>query len=92
MNECVGRSALLAGPGEAARNPVAYPVCNQSPPIDGAPSPVHLAGLKDVVLVEDTVELLVPFNIGADKDHPFMTHCHILEHEDAGMMAQFTVV
>lgn len=60
--------------------------------IDGAPSPVHLAGLKDVVLVEDTVELLVPFNIGADKDHPFMTHCHILEHEDAGMMAQFTVV
>ncbi|MCA9518037.1 MAG: M3 family metallopeptidase, partial [Myxococcales bacterium] len=38
MNECVGRSALLAGPGEAARNPVAYLVCNQSPPIDGAPS------------------------------------------------------
>lgn len=59
--------------------------------IDGAPPPAHLAGLKDVVLVEDTVELLVPFSVGADKDHPFMAHCHILEHEDAGMMAQFTV-
>jgi len=59
--------------------------------IDGAAAPAHLAGLKDVVLVEDTVELLVSFNVGADRDHPFMTHCHILEHEDAGMMAQFTV-
>lgn len=59
--------------------------------IDGGPPPAHLAGLKDVVLVEDTVELLVPFSAPADKNHPFMTHCHILEHEDAGMMAQFTV-
>ena len=25
-------------------------------------------------------------------DHaPYMFHCHILEHEDAGMMGQFTV-
>ena len=24
-------------------------------------------------------------------DNPYMTHCHILEHEDSGMMAQFTV-
>jgi len=59
--------------------------------IDGTPPPAHLSGLKDVVLVEDVVELLVPFNVAADKDHPFMAHCHILEHEDAGMMAQFTV-
>ena len=59
--------------------------------IDGAPPPAHLAGLKDVVLVEGVVELLVPFNAAAGKDHPFMTHCHILEHEDAGMMAQFVV-
>jgi len=22
---------------------------------------------------------------------PYMYHCHILEHEDAGMMGQFTV-
>ena len=27
----------------------------------------------------------------ADTVAPFMLHCHILEHEDAGMMGQFTV-
>ena len=28
----------------------------------------------------------------ADPIHPYMYHCHILEHEDAGMMGQFVVV
>ena len=37
MNECVGRSRALAD-GDAARRPVAYLVCNQSPPVDGKPS------------------------------------------------------
>lgn len=59
--------------------------------IDGAPPPPHLAGLKDVALVENRVELLVPFNAPATRDMPFMFHCHILEHEDAGMMGQFAV-
>ncbi|SFV77037.1 Multicopper oxidase [hydrothermal vent metagenome] len=26
-----------------------------------------------------------------DNDNPYMFHCHILEHEDAGMMGQFIV-
>jgi len=26
-----------------------------------------------------------------DADNPYMYHCHFLEHEDAGMMGQFTV-
>lgn len=60
--------------------------------IDGEPPPAHLAGLKDVALVEDRVELLVPFNAPATRAMPFMFHCHILEHEDAGMMGQFAVV
>jgi FtsP/CotA-like multicopper oxidase with cupredoxin domain len=55
----------------------------------GAPPPAHLAGLKDVVLVEDKAELLVAFNQPATREHPFMYHCHILEHEDAGMMGQY---
>ena len=55
-----------------------------------APPPAHLAGWKDVVLVEDTADLLVAFNRPATRDHPFMYHCHILEHEDAGMMGQYT--
>jgi len=55
----------------------------------GAPPPAHLAGWKDVVLVEDRAELLVAFNRPATREHPFMYHCHILEHEDAGMMGQY---
>ncbi|MET4037950.1 FtsP/CotA-like multicopper oxidase with cupredoxin domain [Bradyrhizobium sp. RT4a] len=58
--------------------------------LDGKPPPEHLAGLKDVVLVEDKAELLVSFTRPATREHPFMYHCHILEHEDAGMMGQYT--
>ena len=49
--------------------------------------------LKDTVVVygEETLDLLVQFNYKASKEYPFMYHCHILEHEDAGMMGQFTV-
>jgi Multicopper oxidase/Cytochrome c len=57
--------------------------------IGGAPPPPHLVGRKDVVLVEDKVELLVTFNQPATRDHPFMYHCHILEHEEAGLMGQY---
>jgi FtsP/CotA-like multicopper oxidase with cupredoxin domain len=57
--------------------------------LEGAPPPAHLAGWKDVVLVEDKAELLVAFNHPATREHPFMYHCHILEHEDAGMMGQY---
>ncbi len=38
MDECVGRSRRLAENGEGVRKPVAYLVCNQSPPVDGQPS------------------------------------------------------
>jgi blue copper oxidase len=57
--------------------------------IAGAPPPPHLAGWKDVVLVEDRAELFVAFNWPATRDHPFMNHCHILEHEEAGLMGQY---
>lgn len=50
-------------------------------------------GLKDTVLVygRETVEIAVQFDYEATKKYPYMYHCHILEHEDAGMMGQFTV-
>jgi FtsP/CotA-like multicopper oxidase with cupredoxin domain len=60
--------------------------------LDGAPPPAHLAGWKDVALVEDKAELLVAFNHPATPERPFMYHCHILEHEDAGMMGQYVCV
>ncbi len=50
------------------------------------------AGWKDVVLVDDQAEILVQFDNLASPKMPFMYHCHILEHEDHGMMGQFAVV
>lgn len=49
------------------------------------------SGWKDTVLVENQVELLMQFTRPASVHAPYMYHCHILEHEDAGMMGQFTV-
>jgi FtsP/CotA-like multicopper oxidase with cupredoxin domain len=57
--------------------------------IEGAPPAAHLTGWKDTVLVEDKAEILVAFNQPATRQHPFMYHCHILEHEDAGLMGQY---
>jgi len=38
MNEVVGRSRIFAPQGKNARLPVAYLICNGSPPVDGHPS------------------------------------------------------
>jgi blue copper oxidase len=54
-----------------------------------APGPDD-AGFKDTVWVDEPVELLVRFTQPA-REAPFMYHCHILEHEDHGMMGQFSV-
>ncbi len=50
-------------------------------------------GLKDTVVVYpgEAVRLLLRFEDYTDADLPYMYHCHILEHEDAGMMGQFVV-
>jgi FtsP/CotA-like multicopper oxidase with cupredoxin domain len=53
-------------------------------------------GFKDTVFVPggSTVELYVEIptdGIAADSRNPYMFHCHFLEHEDNGMMGQFTV-
>jgi blue copper oxidase len=55
-----------------------------------APMPEQ-SGWKDVVLVEGRPEVLVSFDNPAPPDMPFMYHCHILEHEDHGIMGQFAV-
>ncbi|MDI1355988.1 MAG: multicopper oxidase domain-containing protein [bacterium] len=50
-------------------------------------------GRKDVVLVapEDSVRFITKFEDFTDEQIPYMYHCHILMHEDAGMMGQFIV-
>jgi blue copper oxidase len=61
---------------------------------DGHPPAANEAGLKDTVVVDpgEVVRILIRFEHYTDSTHPYMYHCHILEHEDAGMMGQFTVV
>ena len=60
---------------------------------DGASPPEWERGRKDTVLVRrgETVRLAMRFTQRADEAHPYMYHCHILEHEGNGMMGQFTV-
>ncbi|MEI2266353.1 multicopper oxidase CueO [Erwinia sp. CGal63] len=59
---------------------------------NGKPPAPHRSGWKDTVRVEGwRSEVLVRFNHLADKDQAYMAHCHLLEHEDTGMMLGFTV-
>jgi suppressor of ftsI len=62
--------------------------------LDGDPPPAHLRGWKDTVYVAPgtTAQLLMRFTDYTDPDSPYMYHCHILRHEDRGMMGQFVVV
>jgi len=61
---------------------------------NGQQPPAHERGWKDTVAVnqDETVRVLVRFNDYSDPHFPYMFHCHILEHEDMGMMGQFVVV
>ena len=59
---------------------------------NGGEPPAYAAGWKDMVHVEEGwSEVLVRFDYDAPETAPYMYHCHILEHEDCGMMGQFTV-
>jgi len=61
---------------------------------NGQPPADNEKARKDVVLLRrgEVVRIVMRFEDYADPDTPFMYHCHILEHEDAGMMGQFVVV
>ena len=62
--------------------------------IDGEAPPPELAGRKDTIYLEPgrDYRLLLRFDDYTDPDVPYMYHCHMLMHEDAGMMGQFVVV
>lgn len=66
---------------------VAFQVVSEA---GGPPRPQN-RGWKDTVLISDQVELIARLDQPASRKTPFMFHCHILEHEDGGMMGQFTV-
>ncbi|EAM5112911.1 multicopper oxidase CueO [Salmonella enterica] len=59
---------------------------------NGKAPAAHRTGWKDTVRVEGGIsEVLVKFDHDAPKEHAYMAHCHLLEHEDTGMMLGFTV-
>jgi len=56
--------------------------------------PPELSGWKDTIYLEPGTryEIIMQFGFDTDPDFPYMYHCHMLAHEDAGMMGQFVVV
>ena len=61
--------------------------------VNGAIPPLHLQGRKDVILVPamQSVKFIAKFDTFCDSMMPYMYHCHMLPHEDDGMMGQFVV-
>lgn len=62
--------------------------------INGSPPPPELSGLNDVVMVPagmGNVRFIADFLDHANDTIPYMYHCHMLTHEDEGMMGQFIV-
>lgn len=60
---------------------------------NGQLPPAYELGWKDTVIVQplERVDLIKDFSGFADPTSPFMYHCHILDHEDKGMMGQFII-
>jgi FtsP/CotA-like multicopper oxidase with cupredoxin domain len=61
--------------------------------IGGSAPPAAEAGWKDTVAVApfDTVQIVMQFLDYADANNAYMLHCHIVTHEDEGMMGAFYV-
>ncbi|MDI1465984.1 multicopper oxidase domain-containing protein [Catellatospora sp. KI3] len=62
--------------------------------VGGQAPPPWLAGWKDTVYLPPNrpYELVMRFTDYADPNTAYMFHCHLLSHEDSGMMGQFVVL
>jgi FtsP/CotA-like multicopper oxidase with cupredoxin domain len=62
--------------------------------VNGRPPPPELSGWKDTVFLEpgQRYSIIATFADYADPGTAYMFHCHVLKHEDEGMMGQFVVV
>ena len=62
--------------------------------INGEPPPPEESGWEDSVWVNADREVVIAarFKTYAAEDIPYMFHCHVLDHEDLGMMGQFLIV
>lgn len=62
--------------------------------VNGKAPPPELSGWKDTISVhsDQRYRLIMRFTDYTDPNTPYMYHCHVLFHEDKGMMGQFVVV
>ena len=86
------RWTLSAGDGQHVFHP--HQTQFQILAINGEPPPAEESGWEDSVLVNAEREVVIAarFDTYTAEDIPYMLHCHILDHEDLGMMGQFIVV
>ena len=86
------RWTLSAGEGQHVFHPHQTQFLIES--INGEPPPPEESGWEDSVLVNGDREVVVVlrFDTYVAEDIPYMFHCHILDHEDLGMMGQLLVV
>jgi len=84
-NESVGMGMMNSTPHPFHIHGVQFQIIERN----GKSPPLNERGWKDTVLVDngEEVRVLAVFR----KKGLFMYHCHILEHEDSGMMGQFLV-
>ena len=56
--------------------------------------PAHEQGWKDTFFIRpnESVAFVARFADFSSAEHPYMYHCHMSNHEDEGLMAQFLVV
>ncbi len=92
INETVNRGELEKWTIKSGRHPfhmhgVAFLILS----VNGGPPNHEDVGWKDTFMPNGEGEILLRFDYLATEEYPYMYHCHILEHEDAGMMGQFVV-
>ncbi len=86
--EITNRSAMMMNmPHSMHLHDVQFQVLSRN----GRIPPLHERGRKDTVLIMpgETVRIISRFH---DYTGVYMYHCHLLEHEDDGMMGQFEVI
>ena len=86
------RWTLSSGAGQHVFHP--HQIQFQILSINGEPPPPEESGWEDSVWVNGQREVVIAarFNTYAAESTPYMFHCHILDHEDLGMMGQFLIV
>lgn len=94
MMRGMGRMGRMMGRGMPMASAMAHPFHIHGVQFrvierDGSDPPINERGWKDTILVYpyETVRVLVQFQ----KKGKFVYHCHILEHDDMGMMGSFVV-